>query len=430
MSLDISTLQLLKRRPEYERIHRHIPSRALDAATRVVLDDFGRYFRETPGAQVVDFSAFQTLFKLWHPSVPDDKLAIYGQLFAKCQADPDPTVADGLLNRLRETASTAELADAIERYNNGEEVDITRAVSRMAERMQEETGKFMSTDLQDRTPIGEILAETDNDFGLKFRLDVLNQNIRPLRYGDFVIIGARVDVGKTTLCASELTWMAGQMDTVYPDQNRSVIWLLNEGSSKRAVERCFQAALGATLSELSAWNKDGSLGARYSQALGGRAGALRIFPVHDMTMADIEQKILRKHRPGAIVFDMLDNVKYDGDVSNGGTRTDQILEGMYQRARVLGVKHDCPVFATSQLNAEAADELYPGLHMLANGRTGKPGTADLIIMLAKAKAEMFDGVRYVSTPKNKLRRQGAKGDVRAEVIFQGDRAIITDPIAS
>ncbi|WP_429498830.1 hypothetical protein ACQUFY_05890 [Robbsia andropogonis] len=108
-------------------------------------------------------------------------------------------------------------------------------------------------------------------------------------------------------------------------------------------------------------------------------------------------------------------------------RTDQILEALYQRARIWAVKYDCAVLATSQLNGDAEGEIYPKLSHLANSKTGKAGAADFVLMLGRSLSPELQNSRFISLPKNKKRRDGGPQDPRAEVVFDGPRSLIRDP---
>ena len=110
-----------------------------------------------------------------------------------------------------------------------------------------------------------------------------------------------------------------------------------------------------------------------------------------------------------------------------GQRTDQILEAAYQRARIWAVKYGALVLAASQLSAEAAGNLYPGLHMLSNSRTGKAGAADFVLMLGHSDDEMLKNSRWFSLPKNKLARSKGPKDPRIEVPFDGPRSRFNNP---
>jgi replicative DNA helicase len=250
--------------------------------------------------------------------------------------------------------------------------------------------------------------------------------LKPLWEGDFIIVAARVDSGKSTFFASELTHMAAQVDTLYPDQQRPIIVFNNEGPGRKLRHRCFNAAIGWTNSELvEARNSGKNIYEEYVTAQGGR-DKIEIYDVHDYTMGQLED-IVKELNPCIVVIDMLDNVQADvGVATNGGTRTDQLLEWLYQRARVWAVKYNCAVIATSQLSGEADGEIFPKLSMLANSKTGKAGAADAVIMLGRSGNVDLQNTRFISTPKNKKRRDGAPQDPRREVTFDGPRARFRD----
>lgn len=158
----------------------------------------------------------------------------------------------------------------------------------------------------------------------------------------------------------------------------------------------------------------------YAAALGGRPGALRVFDVHDMSSHEVED-IMKQYRPGVVLFDMVDNIKFGGDTNNNGQRTDQILEAMYQWARLMGVKYDCAVLATSQLSADADGVSYPTLPQLKDSKTGKQGAADVIITIGALNDPVLESSRYIGCTKNKKVRTGKKGSPQQEVFFDSQR---------
>jgi replicative DNA helicase len=430
MSLDITALRLLKVRDRYERLARAVPKRALDTRTQIILADFGRFFRDFPDAPRIDAGAFNIFFKSIHPNLKDEDMAVYTELFRHVTAEDVPVELEaGLMKRLVETATAYDVAVLIEKFNSGEEVDLRAGLTGFLDEYDTMVDRKIKNP-QVLDAIEDLLKAEENNVGLHWRLGCLNRHIKPLVPGDFVVIAARPDKGKTTLCASELTHMASQVDALWPGEKRSILWFNNEGPGKRIVTRCFQAALNATMEDLVKLSNlpadkefahyKTQVRQQYAAALGGRPGALRIFDIHDMWNHEVED-IMKLHKPAAVVFDMVDNIKFGGAAANNGQRTDQLLEAMYQWARFMGVKHDCAVIANSQISADGDGVQYPTLPMLKDSKTGKQGAADVIITVGTVNDPTLADSRYIGTTKNKKVRTGVPSTPMTEVQFDGAR---------
>jgi replicative DNA helicase len=421
MSLDLTLLRLLRSREQYDRLARHVPE-GVDVKTQTILKDFGAYFKSHPSVATIDPASFRTFFALQHPKLKEDQLAVYAATIGGIAEPVPPGTTDGIMERLVSVATASSMQSILEGYDAGD-VDITGALRQLAERHE----NWMHR--QKRHPrvkdrIEDILEADKNDAGLSFRLNCLNGSMRPMRSGDFGIVAARVDSGKSSFFASELSFMSPQVDALFPGEERPIIVLNNEGPGKRLKHRLYNAVLGVDTQQLIAWKDDGSLYDRYVAAQGGR-DKLFVYDVHDYTLSQLED-IVKDVRPALVVVDMLDNVACDIGAANGGTRTDQLLESMYQRARVWAVKYDCAVIATSQLSGEADNVTFPTLAMLANSKTGKAGAADFVLMLGRTNADGLENTRFVSLPKNKKRRDGGKQDPKMQVYFNGPCALFTD----
>lgn len=423
MSLDVTLLRLLKTRDRFEKLYRSVPEQGIDDNTRTILKDFGKYFDANPGVKVIEPGPFTTYFSLLHPKLKPESIAVYKARFKELSKDPEPGTEDGILERLVSVRTAAKLQSLLEDFDGGE-ADLTAALRVI----NDEHESFFLRRKQHpkvRDRIEDILEEDENDTGFHWRLKCLNGSMRPLRAGDFGIIGARVDTGKSSFIASELTFMAPQVDELYPDRQRTIVWFNNEGPGKRIKHRLYNAALQESTKELIVRKQAGTIYDDYVEALGGR-DLIYVFDVHDYTMSELED-IVKELDPAIVIIDMLDNVQADGQALNGGTRTDQILEWLYQRARVWAVKYDCAVLATSQLSGEAEGEIFPKQSTLANSKTGKAGAADVIVMVGRSDSPDLQNSRFISLPKNKKRRDGGPQDPRREVTFDGPRSIFSDP---
>lgn len=393
--------------------------------TQTILADYGKFFREFGDAKAIEAEPFYTWFKSFaHPSLSSDALDYYREIINQIMVPVPEELEAGLMDRLVASDTAAKLATLLEKYQEGEEVDLGSALRATVEQFELDINRKVKTPWV-KDDIGDLLQDDADDRGFHWPNPELNMSMRPLRAGDFGIIAARPDVGKTSFCAHALTHFAAQLDEVYPDEERTILWFNNEGPGRRIVSRLYNAALNATTNELVEMHKAGVIDRAYSEAIKGPRERIRIFDIHDFWNHEVED-IVRQTPPAVILFDMVDNIKFGGSVNNNGQRTDQLLEAMYQWARVMGVKHDCVVLATSQVSADGENLCYPMLGMLKDSKTGKQGAADFILTIGYQQD--FPNQRYLGLTKNKLAREGAPKSPKIETVMDGLRSRYNTPL--
>jgi replicative DNA helicase len=406
--LDITLIKLMKHRDEYYKLIKAIPMTAMDAKTQELINDFGKYFKKFPTHKVVQIEIFLPRFKAWHPTMSDDTFNAYVGVLRASSSEVDDATKAGILSDLYELDMGTKLANAFSQFDAGSlktpliEI-ITDIVSKYKDSIGTKTVQWIDTS------IDVLLSEVSNNKGLKWRLDVLNTHMRPLRGGDFGILASRPDRGKTTMVASEITTMAKQLPN-----NKNAIWLNNEGPGKRLIPRIYQSALGCTVSELIAKNKAGTLKAEYIKAI-GRIDKVRVVDIHGMGTSEITD-ILDNSNPGFVVADMLDHISGFRDMN----RTDLQVEELYKWFRDKAVEKDCPILGTSQISGSGEGLMFPTMDMLKDSRTGKQGACDFIMMIGSSGDPGLQYARYISLPKNKLKLEGQNSDPRSEVKINPD----------
>lgn len=417
MKLEDILLKSMRHRDKHARYAPVMKSPLLQEAflPHKTIDAFGRWFRENPEAEVIDYDAFLTWAKLAHlcDNIVDE-LNLKEDLDRSNGEIPEHIEA-GLMDRLTMEIRSLELEKLVKDYRSGKSMDLYSELRGQIDLMDKDLTRKRGLSAVS-VSIEEMLQRERNEEGLKWRLSCLNKCMRPLRPGDFIVVAARPDAGKTSFLASELTFMAGQLP-----EGRPILWLNNEGPGDRIVWRTWQAALGASASDLEYIASQNLLHTMYSSAIGGE-NQIKVYDVHDLLSHEIED-LIKEVNPALVVFDMVDNIRFSGTNHLGGQRTDQLLETMYQWARVLGVKYNCVVMATSQVSADGEGNSYPTMAMLKDSKTGKQGAADTILIIGKDNN--LDDVRFLSTPKNKLARQGAK-DPHCPVHFDQYRSRFYD----
>lgn len=431
MSLDITLLRIMRKRDRFAKYHKAIPDGVLGQHSKAIIADYSSFFLAHKDVDLIGENEFIPYFKLRHPKLNEDTLAVFLQLLPQLFVAGPPDVEAGLMDKIIEIDTANKVTTLVQLFNEGGDVNLVVELARIHEEAKADITKKVKTS-EVTTPIEEMMDEEAKDSGLHWRLGCLNDSMRPLRGGDFGIVAGRPDKGKTSFLTSELTYMAAQVEALYPNENRSIIWFNNEGPGKRIKYRCYQSALNMTSPELVKMHTEtGKMHQAYIDAIGGRLNLIRVFDIHDHYSWEVEDIINGLDTPPAlIVLDMIDNIKFSGGVANNGQRTDQLLEAMYGWGRNLSVKLDVPIIATSQISAAGDGMSYPTLPMLKDSQTGKQGACEFIITIGAMNDPGYQASRFIGSTKNKLHRFGGPKDPRCEVEFDGLRGRYNMPTAS
>ena len=240
---------------------------------------------------------------------------------------------------------------------------------------------FVTDDLQ------ELVTESIQKPGLRWRLKTLNEMLGSLRKGDFGVVFARPETGKTTFLASEVTFMATQL--VDPSSG-PILWINNEEQGSKVMLRCYQAALGLDL--VSLYSDISKHKDEYSLLTHNKIKLFDSGVVHKKTVEELCAKL----KPSLIVADQLDKVTgFTND------REDLRLGGIYQWARELA-KQYCPVIGICQADGSGEGVRWLTMGNVANAKTAKQAEADWILGIGKVNDVGYDQLRFLHLSKNKL----------------------------
>lgn len=223
--------------------------------------------------------------------------------------------------------------------------------------------------------------------GFTFPLRELQLSCGEIAQGDFVILGARPEMGKTTFVSHCVGHFAQQ--PVFTD--RPIIWANNEERSDKVFRRSVQSVLGVSTADLLS-NYPAHLAEFEKRVKDGRILITKQGECNSVHKLDL---LFAEYSPCMIVFDQLDKVEGFGKQEQEYLR----LGKLYAWARECASKYG-PVLAVSQLNAAAEGQAYPGLDTLRGSGTDKQGEADLIIMLGSE--DRSKTTRCIGLHKNKL----------------------------
>ena len=237
-----------------------------------------------------------------------------------------------------------------------------------------ETYKIIDSD------VDELLANATKVADFPFP-DRLLEHLPGVNRGNFGIIFARPEVGKTTFSC----WLAAH----YILKGKHVVYWANEEPAVRVKLRIVQSFMSMSLPEMR--DNIDKVKETYSEQI---IPYLTVIESVGTAIGEIEDYCSRNEADVCFV-DQLDKVRIEGDF----TRGDERLKELYCRTRELAKRSEIGVWAVSQASYEAEGRAEINYSMLDNSRTGKAGEADIIIGIGVAEEENF---RTIKLSKNNI----------------------------
>lgn len=231
--------------------------------------------------------------------------------------------------------------------------------------------------------LDDIYESTSHTKGLRWRLNSLNKSVGSLRRGNFVVVFARVETGKTSFIASEVTHMAIQAEG-------PILWVNNEQEGKAVKSRVYQASLGCTLAKLYSDRPRA-----YEEFIKRTGGRIKLFDEATTSKNQIES-LCKDLEPSLIIIDQIDKIKGFSD-----DRNDLRLGKIYVWAREIS-KQYAPLIGICQASGEAEGRKWLTMDHMADSKTSKPAEADVIIGIGKTNDLGMEQIRFLNIIKNKL----------------------------
>lgn len=311
-----------------------------------------------------------------------DKETLSQLLKSIAEVDESAIILDDLLQTVTQRKQAYDLALAALEVSEGRRefndlVTQSKLLDEQAHAVEDVEDMFITTDLV------ELAARRKDIPGLEWRLPSMNVMFGPIRQGNFGMIVARSNVGKTSFLASEVSHFATQTD-------RPILWFNLEQEGHEVSQRLIQSALDLTLVELYAnpvANRD-----KYNELCGRR---IKIYDDAGTHKRQVEQ-LAEQLKPGLIIFDTLDKIR--GFTED---REDLRLGSIYIWAREIAKKY-CPVFTVCQASATAEGKKWLTADDVSNAKTSKIAECDFVLGIGKSHEVSMDHVRYLHSIKNKL----------------------------
>ena len=391
---DVVLIKKLLDKTLYTRLVPYVKEHSVGKESWRIIQALAKYFRSYPDKDVVDLEEFKRFFFLLHTKdMKEASHTLYETIFKRIEEEDASShvIEDVLKNYITKDYATAIVNKAMEILQDKEDASL-EDVSNMVHKYNKEVGCAISDSDLFVAPDLSYLRRSLASPGLSWRLNELNVSIGPIRQGDFLVVAARPETGKTTFTCSEVSHFIPQIK-----DGRPIVWVNNEEASGKVMARLIQSFFGATIEELESDME------HYESVFRDMAGA-NIYITDDESGMNEVKKLTAKfdeHNPALIIFDQLDKVH---GFNNRADREDIRIGMLYEWARELAKKY-CPVIAISQADGSAEGAQWIEMNQLRGSKTDKIGEADAIITIGKTHDNEY--TRYINIPKNKL--VGGKG---------------------
>lgn len=387
--MELDLLKLLSLKDNYNKYNTYIKSDRLSIDIRNLYSELRGYYTETGEDTIVWSDLYTWYTTLKHPNIDNDKAEVLQTICTKL--DSMTTPSNIVLSTFITRSFAAQIADTAGDIMDGDTKLTMEDVDELIQQYKREvkTTKTVESDTNiSSNDLESRLEDLKVDNKYDWRLNELQISLGPIKQGDFIIVGARPDGGKTTFLASEATNFAQQLK-----DDECILWFNNEERLEVVNMRQTQAALGWTQVEVQ---KDIKKSAElYYKTIGGDK---RIITYDDSNISiDDIDRMLEQYNCKIIIIDQLWKVRgFEKEAGNDIVRYSKIAAHLRNIAKAHG-----PVIGTSQLDNQAENVWYPDMGMLYNSKTAVQGEADAIIMIGRDK-NVHPNARYISAPKNKL----------------------------
>lgn len=377
----------------------YVSQMPLAPETHTLIKWFGSYYKKNPSITEITKDDIITYMRL--KQCPEEAVVIAAaQLGAMPKLTPEMQAL--YTSAMKQNIIAAQMRKDLEAFEN-DTLDLEEAYPSLFEDFTTgDASKAWETDIQ--TAINNELETHGWDLNcLPF-----GDKLRGLRKGHNILVAAPTDMGKTWLLCRLTVHLLKQIIKEHKEelktnpeaQLRPILFATNEQAADIILTRMVQTVLNKPLEELA---KMPDVAERYHKIV--PEDAIRVQGVHGQSAQQVAA-LAAKYNAQVLITDMTQRCSW----ASGYGSEHQDLEAVWNYFREQAILKDFLHIGTSQISIEGTDNLFPPLTALKQSKTGIQNTVDLAIYVgARIGSEpIYERLRGISTPKNKLQRNGVR----------------------
>lgn len=390
IALEASLLKALAIKKNFDSFYSALDLKRLIPITANMLKDYKKYYEKHDND--LDFNSFYTIFSDWHKKDLDEHdLKYYREtVFPLIQQSE---VTNELFINLLERDASRRIENILEKGMDNE------AVAKILQEIETKKRQYQGIkDDSDTFKISEQDLTTLNpENGLTWFLPSLQAGLNSHMPGQFVVVAADSDTGKSAFCISQAVHIFKQLNKI--NSNRPVLYCTSEDTTEdlacRFLSCLYKDKVFGGFEEII--KEYGRVKDSYTKHFNDD-----LFVGMSIRSASCLSRIkdkIEKLNPALVIIDMLDKLSNSDNI--------QDLTRLYQDIR--GIANDgYQIIGTSQTGNTSYQDKDTKEYKhrkwltdkdLANSKSGKQGAAYCMIMIGKD--DDVPNIRYISTTKKK-----------------------------
>jgi len=399
-NLRLYILRTLLTKEKYDKLKSEIDASIFQNGAREIYKTIGYIYRDNPNITQVNFSDLKlAYFNTYYPNTSFASQKNIHELIDSIerQEEPSDDVVATALKSMYRIKKADELARiCLDISNNPSSSSLKQVEKFMANVDEEQTQQESEAVTKDVDEIVEALQEQGE---FEFNLNSLQRATNGIGRGNFMIVFARPDVGKTAFWVSLVASPNG-----FAWQEKKVSIFANEEPAIRTQMRLLNASSGLQRGNILNGSRDLA-----KQKWSTISPYIENFDCVGKTMDDLDE-YCSTNDVDILIIDQLDKINVTGKYN----ATHEKLREVYTQSRELAKRHNILVIGMSQASAEAQGRSRVTFSTMENSKTGKAAEADIILGIGKedeVENYLEDCVRFVTLSKNKLTGDHAEFEV-------------------
>jgi len=390
-NLRLYILRTLLTKEKYDKLKSEIDVSIFQNGAREIYKTISNTYRDNPNITQINFSDLKlAYFNTYYPNTSYASQKSIHELIdsVERQEEPSDDVVATALKSMYRIKKADELARiCLDISNNPSSTSLKQVEKFMANIDEEQTQQESEAVTKDVDKIIEALQEQGE---FKFNLPSLQTATNGIGRGNFMVIIARPETGKTAFWVSLVASTGG-----FAWQQKKVSIFANEEPAIRTQMRLLNSSTGLERSSILNGSRDIA-----KEKWATISPYIDNFDCVGKTMDDLDE-YCSTNDVDILIIDQLDKINVAGKYN----ATHEKLREVYTQSRELAKRHNILVIGMSQASAEAQGRSRVTFSTMENSKTGKAAEADIILGIGKEDEEenfMDDCVRFVTLSKNKL----------------------------